>query len=88
MLQTPFTVYCGSTYLNILPMPIDGSSIPQKIHYTPDLLPDAIYVTSGNYVSNFNTPSESPQVIIINHDSPETDHIIMIDKHGHATEKI
>ena len=70
-------------------MPLDDSLIPNKgSRYTPDPLPDAIYIDSGNSVINFTTPYESPKISLLNLDATDTDHIIMRDKHVHATEKI
>ena len=43
-------------------MPLGDSSRPKKIaHYTPDLLPSAIYVASGNSATTFTNSSYSPQ---------------------------
>ena len=46
--------------------PITIDDIPQlhkRALNTPYLLPAAIYVASGNYVSTSNTPYDSPDII-------------------------
>ena len=70
--KSPFPVYCGIPYLNIPPMPIDDSPCPNKIsHYTPDLLPAAIYVASETSVSTFTNPYDSPGVIVLTSNAPK-----------------
>ena len=84
-----FPVDCGSPYLNLSPIPIYDSFIPNKISCcTPDMLPSDISIYSKRYVSTFTTPSESPQVILLNPYASNTDHIIMRDKPSHATDKM
>ena len=69
-------------------MPIDKSFRPKKgAHYNHDPLTDAISTTYGNSVSTFITLSGPSQVSFLYYDSPETDHIIMRDKNGRATNK-
>ena len=53
----PFLVGCDSPYLNLPPMSLDAISRQKKRdHYTPDPLPAAISVVSGNSVSTLTTP--------------------------------
>ena len=45
--NNPFQVDCGSPDLNLPPIPIDNSYIPNKTSlYNPDLLPATIYDVS------------------------------------------
>ena len=70
-------------------MPIDDSSGTNKrARYTPDIIPSFNYVASVNSVSTFNKTSDNIHVIVLTYDAPETDHITMRDKPGHAMEKI
>ena len=70
-------------------MSIDDSFRLNKIaRYNPDLIPDSIYVASVKSDSTLTTNYEPPQDILITYDYPNTDHIIMRDKPGYATEKI
>ena len=86
--EKPFPDCCSSPALNPPSMPIDDSSRPNKrARYTPDPLRAAIYVASGKSIRNLTTPSDSPQVILLPSDTPDTDHITMRDKPGRATEK-
>ena len=84
-----FPVYCGIPYLNILPIPIyDSPRMNKRSGYTPDMIPYSVYVASGNYISTFTAPSETPQVIVLTSDSTGTNHIIMRDKLGCSLDKI
>ena len=79
-----FLVYCGSPYFNITAMPIDGSICPKERYLnTSDLLPSSIYVSYGKYVSTLTTPSDSPQVISLTSDDPNTHRTITKDNPGH-----
>ena len=61
--------------MHIPPITIDEIPLPQKrAWYTPDLLPAAIYVASGNSVSNLSTPFDSPD--ILSTDDTNTLHLI------------
>ena len=83
LFNTPLPVYCGNTYLNLPPIPIGDSYIPNKIsHYIPYPLPDAVYFASVNHVSTFTAPSKSLQVIILTYYDPNTRHNFMIDNPG------
>ena len=76
-----FPVDCASLALNIPPMPIyDSTLLNNRSYYTSDPLSDAVSVTSGNYVSTFTTPSDSPEVIFLNPDGTNTHHTIISDK--------
>ena len=87
--NNPFPVDCGSPDLNLPSIPIDDISIPNKrVRYTPDYPPDDISVASGNSVSNFTTPSDSLQVILLNYIPISTNRNIMRDKPVHAMDKI
>ena len=87
-LNNNILVDCGIKYLNLPPMPIGDSSIPNKrACYTPDPLPYAIYVTSGNYVITFTTPYESSKVIFLNYDTPNNYHTMMKYKPIFSTDK-
>ena len=53
--------------------------IPQphkRSQYTTDKLPDAISVASEKSVSNFTTPSDSPQILLLNYDNIKPLHAI------------
>ena len=68
-----FPVYGSIPELNIHPITIDYSHFPSKISwYTSDMLPDSIYVTYGNSVSTLTTPSEYPQLLVMNYYDPYT----------------
>ena len=85
----PFLVVCVIQYLILLPITIYDSFILNKIsQYTPDPIPDAIYVASGNSIITFTTHYESPKVSLVPYYASYTYHIIMRDKPGHATDKI
>ena len=73
-----FTFYGGNPDLNLPPMPIDDSHrLKKRSHYTSDPLTYYISVTSGNYISTFNTPYYYSQVIILNYDDTKTHHTII-----------
>ena len=59
----------------------------KRSRYTPDILPDAIYVISINYAITFTKPYEPPQVIILSYYVTSAYHTIIIYKPGHAMEK-
>ena len=63
-------------------------SVKKKSLYNLDPLPDASSVSFGNYVGTLIAPSYTPQVIVLNYDAFDADHIIMRDKPGHEMEKI
>ena len=46
---------------------------------TSDTIPDDISVTSKKYVSILTTPSDTPQVLVLYYDDPNTKHTIMWD---------
>ena len=50
--------------MNLPPITIYDRPRPHKIsQYTPDMLPAAISIASGNYFSTLNTPSNSPDLL-------------------------
>ena len=58
-------------------MTFDDRVRPHKIaRYTPDLLPDDIYVASEKSVSNFTTPYDSPRLFLLTSDDPNHPHIM------------
>ena len=62
--NNPFTAYFGSPALNLPPITIDDTPPPHKrAQYTPDLLPDEIYVVSEKYFSTLTTPSNFPDLL-------------------------
>ena len=70
-----FPAYCGSPYFNLPPITIgDRSLLDKRARYTPDMLPDSIYVASENSVITFDTPSDSPQLLLLNYDYPNPLH--------------
>ena len=74
-LNIPFTDYFDIPYLNLPYIIIDDSTrLDKRACYTPDLLPAAISVASKNSVSTLTTPSDPPQVIVLNSDDTNTHH--------------
>ena len=62
---------------------------PQNISwYTSDPLPAAVSVTSVNSISMLTTPSDSPQLIVLYYDDPDTQHTTMSDNPLHISMKI
>ena len=85
----PFRLIVVARILISLPCPLMIAPRLNKIaRYTSDSLPDVIYVTSGNYVSNLDSPSESPQLIVLNYNNPNTHHTITSYKPFHIRGKI
>ena len=75
--NNPFPDYFCSPYLNINPITIDDRPCLHKIScYTPDLLPSAISVASGNSVSNLTAPPDSPHLLLLTSDDPNPPHVI------------
>ena len=69
-------------------MPIDDNFRPNKrACYIPDPLPVDISIAYGEYVSTLTNYSDSPKVIVLTYDSPDTDYIISTDIIGHITDK-
>ena len=58
-----------------------------KRYYTSDLIPAAISVTPGYYVSTLNTPPYPPKLLKPNYDDPDTLYTIMSDKPFHGSMK-
>ena len=86
--NNPFLVYGGSPALNLSTLTIGDSPCPKTIsQYTSDPLPDAIYVTSGNYDSTLTILSEFPQFPVFNYYNPDTEHTIMSDNPLRVREK-
>ena len=84
-----FPVGCGRPYLNLYPMPIYDIPNPNKIAcYTSDTIPNTITVTSINSVSNLTTPSNLPQIIVMNYYDHNTQHTTNIDKSFHGRGEI
>ena len=78
-----FSIYFSGTDLNLLPMTINDRYRPKKeAYYTSYPLPDTIYVPFVNSVSNYTTPSESPQVFLLSSNDLDTDNIFIRDKPG------
>ena len=76
--NNPFTVECGSPFLNLLPMIVDDSPPPKKIYrYTTDTIPASIYFASVKYISNFTTSFDYTNVIVLASDDTNTPHTIM-----------
>ena len=87
--RTPFTAPLHTPDLNLSPMPLYDSSRPnKKDHYTPNLLPYAIYVASGNSGSTLTNPSDPPQDSVLTSYAPSTGHTTMRDKPGCPMDKI
>ena len=56
----------GIPALNIPPNYIGNRPhLDKRAHYTPDLLPDAIFVAFEKCVSTLTTPSDSPQLLVL-----------------------
>ena len=73
--SNPFPSDCGSPSLNLPPITIDDRPcLDKRARYTPDLLPAVIYVASEKYVSTLTTPSDSPQLLLLNPDYPNPLH--------------
>ena len=78
-----FTDDFGSPDLNIPPITIGNRSCPHKrACYIPDLLLAAISVVSENYVSNLNTPADSPD--FLPSDDPNPIHAMNKDEPYHG----
>ena len=64
--NNPFPDDFGRPYLNPPPITIDDRPrLHKRYRYTPDLLPDNIYVASEKYVSTLTTPSVLPQLLLL-----------------------
>ena len=68
----------------LIPLLLSFMIVPnqEKYRYTLGLIPAAIFIASGKYVSTSNTPSKSPLLILLTSDVPNTGHAIMRGKHG------
>ena len=86
--NNPFSVGSFNPGLNIPPITIDDSPIPNKRSwYTPDTLPSAIYVASGNSVNVFTNPSDYLQLLEPKYDDTDTQHTIISYNHCRAGAK-
>ena len=73
--NNPFLDDFGSPSFNLPTITIHDIPLPRKIyHYTPDMIPDTISAASENSVSNFTTPSDSPQLHILTSHYPNPPH--------------
>ena len=71
----PFTADFGSPYLNLPPITIDDIPLTDKRYrYTPDLLPADISVDFENSGSNLITTSDSPLLLLLTYDNPNSPH--------------
>ena len=77
--NNPFPADFGSLAFNLPPITIfDITHLDKRPRYTPDLLPSDIYIASEKSMSTLNTPSDSPQLLVLTSDYPN---------HCHATKK-
>ena len=73
----PFRFILVPKYLNLPHIPIDDSHIlGKKDRYTSDLLPSVISATPEYSVVTLIAPSDSPQLLELNYDNPDTLHTI------------
>ena len=80
--NNPFPIDFGTPDLNLLPILTDYIPRPNKISwYNYDPLPNATYVASKNYVSNLNSPCDSPHVILLYSSATKTEHTMIRDKY-------
>ena len=56
------------------------SCLDKKDHYTPDLLPSAVFVASENCVITLTTPYDYPQLLHLTFDDPNPIHAMNIYK--------
>ena len=71
----PLQLIMAAQICIFLPSPLMIDPLPHKrSRYTPDLIPTAISVDSENYVSTFNTPSDS--TYILPNDDPNIIHVM------------
>ena len=78
--NSPFSVDCGRSALNVPPIPIDDSPrLNKRYWYTSDPLPDAISVASRNSISMLTTSSYSPKILETNYNDPNTQRTITSD---------
>ena len=67
--NNPFTADCGIRAMHLPTITIDDRpptphpTSHKRYRITPYLIPAAIYVASENYVSTFNSPSDSPDIL-------------------------
>ena len=80
--------YGVTLYLNLPPITIDDIPAPKTSQYISDPLPAAIYITSGNSVGMFTTPSDSPQLLVLYSDDTDTQHTTMRDSPFHISMEI
>ena len=84
-----FPYHGGSPDLNIPPITIDDITSPDKIAcYTPDLIPDAIFISSEKYVSTLTTPYDYSQVRVITSDELKAHHPTKKDNPVHGKVQI
>ena len=50
--------------------------LDKRYQYTPDMIPASISVTSENSISSLDTPSDYPQVLVLDSDDPNPHHSI------------
>ena len=87
--NTPFPADCDIPVLNLPPITIDDSPLPDKIdRYTPDLFSAAIYVASENSVINLTTHFDSPHVPVLSFDDSNPHYTINKDKTWRGRVKI
>ena len=83
-----FLVDYSTLDLTPTPIPIDDSPRPNKISwYNSVPLPADIYVTSGNSVSAFTTPSGHPKRFEPDSDDHDANHTIMSENYFHVRKK-
>ena len=79
--NNPFSADCGSPYLNLPPITIDDRTRPDKrSRYNPDLIPAAIYVASGNSVSDLTTSSDLTRLILLSSYDTRNHHVMKKDE--------
>ena len=84
-----FPVDCNNPDLNLPPVPIAYSPFPNKVTwYTPDPIPYFISVAYEKSVSNFATPCDPPQDILLTYDPLNTYHTTMREKYHCDSVKI
>ena len=75
----PFQLIVVAQIIIYLPLPFMIYPSRIKYHYTPDLLPAAIFVASGNSVRAFSTPSNFTRLLLLNSD--DTRHCYAINEY-------
>ena len=84
-LDNPIILDCVIKYLILPHMYLDEISRPNKISNFTTV--HIIYVASGKFISNLNTPSGYLHDIILTYNFPITVHTIIREKPGCAKEK-